>query len=965
MNGAQKRTVAATLLSMDKDKTIANGTRDTASNGASKGTHRAGLWYTENSNVSQNEQGNGLDLTDEKHDEDEDEDDDVNDSFYIPSKSFAKQLSALDPYNYQGSGDDFCTEENFEQTSAYVNHQLSVFGFSSNLCFFKADKAAASRIVTALYKVLQQHQKDAEYKEEMDLNWRRLSQDYDSTVQTLNNTKARLERLDRENVELQAKLGSVEDELRGETEKHRQTREELRSAKANLQYTKTQYAHEARRKEKEMDALKEKVQKSMSRGQALSGSGSTVIPGGITVLNPVPRLLFGKQHVSEGEQLLKDVIEQQKAKELEIIEENEQLRRTLYTVHVEVEGLVNKVASPTTNSLYGLPFDMIKEKIETEIQDALTLLSDQWNHRPIEESAASPADLALRDERIGELEQEVQKLQHELEDSTLLIQGAQKMIDNLNRGHFLAGVQSFEATDTDGTEDMTAQELQDTEAKLQQQREDLAKERKKFTEACLDLGRQREELQKAQVEFEESKRTFRLDKVVSFLSFSPGSSKRTLEYSPPTSPLSTPQRQQVHRAKKRMTTTPLPSLGPRLGTSKASAITIGDGDAEVVGHDKENGVVTVVGLEKNVDKTPSSSLHADRHEQGTLNTQHSSTYDLAVESQQETDQDHSHNQDDERGLVPDGKDGEVNDEEEEEEDEEDGEEELLRTPTRSKSTYRTTLEEFRESVRSQRGPLKAAVTTAAAASPVRATATHQSNGSRPKTTVMSSTVTGATSTSTKTLKSSLSMSSLTPSTSSSSLFKPSVPFTFTSKAPSSFGSATGASSSSPTTSRTASTNKVPLSSSSSLSSLAPSASNKSTKPSSAPNPRPSTPLFSSSQRPKSTGASPTRKTHVAAATTGTTATSLFSRARVVSSNNDTTSSTNALAAATVSALKRNPSQGQPAPVPRQRPSEQQRQHRPTTVPSTSSSPTPRRPPPSKQAQQIYANNQQTFLSSRK
>lgn len=69
--------------------------------------------------------------------------------------------------------------------------------------------------------------------------------------------------------------------------------------------------------------------------------------------------------------------------------------------------------------------------------------------------------------------------------------------------------------------DMTLQEMDDAEAKITKQRDDLAKERKIFTHACLDLGRQREELEQAKREFEENKRTFRLDKVMSFLSFSP------------------------------------------------------------------------------------------------------------------------------------------------------------------------------------------------------------------------------------------------------------------------------------------------------------------------------------------------------------------------------------------------------------------------------------------------------------
>jgi len=66
-----------------------------------------------------------------------------------------------------------------------VNHQLGIHGFMANLQFLKGDKQNASRVVSALYKVLQQHQKDIQYKEEMDLNWRRLSNDYDTAVQNL------------------------------------------------------------------------------------------------------------------------------------------------------------------------------------------------------------------------------------------------------------------------------------------------------------------------------------------------------------------------------------------------------------------------------------------------------------------------------------------------------------------------------------------------------------------------------------------------------------------------------------------------------------------------------------------------------------------------------------------------------------------------------------------------------------
>lgn len=100
--------------------------------------------------------------------------------------------------------------------------------------------------------------------------------------------------------------------------------------------------HEARKKEQEINVLKDKVQKTIARNLNSTSTASPSIPGGITILNPVPRSLYGKQHANDAEQLLKEVIDQQQTKEAEIVEENEHLRRTLYTVQVELEGLMKK-----------------------------------------------------------------------------------------------------------------------------------------------------------------------------------------------------------------------------------------------------------------------------------------------------------------------------------------------------------------------------------------------------------------------------------------------------------------------------------------------------------------------------------------------------------------------------------------------------------------------------------------------
>ncbi|KAG0047258.1 hypothetical protein BGZ83_007663 [Gryganskiella cystojenkinii] len=548
-----------------------------------------------------------------------DSDLDQDESYYVPSTPFAQKLASLDPALYQGSG---------------------------------GDKENASRIVSALYKVLQQHQKDIEYKEEMDLNWRRLSNDYEISVQNLNNTKAQLEKSERETDLLSGRIGAMEDELRVESEKHRHTRDELKSAKANLQYMKTQFAHESRKKEQEMHILKEKVQKSINR--TTNGSTPTSIPGGITVLNPVPRTLYGGRHNTNSEtaeQLLQEVIEQQQSKEQELVEENEQLRRTLYTVHVEIEGLLRK-HSDTRNSPtnpYGLPYEMVRDKIESEIRDTLTVLSDQWTHRPSKDPVISPGDIVVRDQMIADLQKQIEKLQLELEDSTLLVQGAQKMIDNLSSGNFLAGLQDFKLN-LEGS-DMTLQEIDEAETKIRQQREELAKERKKFTAACLDLGKQREELQRAKIEFEEGKMTFTLDKFMSLLTSSPAAEKRNFESSPPPSP--THRQRDISSStaaapatssttatwsRKRVATSPLPPiLGQPEGRAVRPKTNLSTTVLEVPDVDGE-GARFVPSLSKSAQNNRSNSSE-DRFLQPSLTSQSKRTQQRFDEDDEEDEED--------------------------------------------------------------------------------------------------------------------------------------------------------------------------------------------------------------------------------------------------------------------------------------------------------------------------------------
>ncbi|KAF9974147.1 hypothetical protein BGZ73_002485 [Actinomortierella ambigua] len=440
-------------------------------------------------------------------------DEDSDDSYYVPSTPFSRRLAQVDPSLYQGNGDDFCTTENLVEAAAFVNHQLSTYGFPSNLQFNGTGEKEAVAIVTAFYKVLQQHQ---------------------------TNTKALLEKSEREVDILNGRLSMLEDELRTEVEKHKNTREELKACKGNLQYTKSQFVHESRKKEQEINGLRDKVQKAMNDRFNKSNIG-------VTLLNPPlrrrqsqflpsqPKSLSTPGNTpskTENELLLDEVLSQQRDKEVEIVAENEQLRRTLYTVHIELKKFLHKYGTSkdkdSSPNVYGLPFNMVKGKIEAEIRDQLTSLGDQWTHRPAPEPTISPTELVVRDQQIQDLQKEVEKLEFELTNSTKLIQGAQTMIDNMANSQLLNGIQQFKLQLEES--EMTAPELDEAQAEIQQQREQLAKEREHFTQACLDLGRQREQLNKERSEFEASKLTFQLEEFLAYLDDNGGATRNAPDH---------------------------------------------------------------------------------------------------------------------------------------------------------------------------------------------------------------------------------------------------------------------------------------------------------------------------------------------------------------------------------------------------------------------------------------------------
>ncbi|CAG8594340.1 4429_t:CDS:10, partial [Paraglomus occultum] len=466
--------------------------------------------------------------------------------------------------------------ETFTLQSAvdYINVQLDAFGYSSSLNFLDNSRESTTQIIHCIFGLLQQRQKDIGYQDEMnDLN-RRLQSDLELLTSNLKSTKQRAETSEREVDCLKTKLKWAEDKLREEVEKHRATRDDLSKTKSNLQYTKTLCTHEVRKREIEYERFKERMQRVLNDRYRSAKIG-------LKILNPAPKPAKSisnndrngqsltetpaLEQQSADIEMFKQVVADSEARQNELIHENSSLRQLLYEVHGQIlsflEDQADVLETPTPvnnadrfqtpnmrtrrNAKFQLPYEMFAQNIESEINDVLTVLRNEWDNRP----AAMTAEVEQRDQELqyqqleiqqreeelmkreleleetrGELEvimkelqgkdKEIRSQQEEIEvlknnlantteDVTQGAEEAQRIIERFESKAFEDGL------DDVSVHELTVPEYDAADEDIERRREQLNEERRKFTESLLKLGKDREILLQERVEFEIEKRQWR------------------------------------------------------------------------------------------------------------------------------------------------------------------------------------------------------------------------------------------------------------------------------------------------------------------------------------------------------------------------------------------------------------------------------------------------------------------------
>ncbi|XP_044429459.1 afadin- and alpha-actinin-binding protein isoform X2 [Triticum aestivum] len=248
------------------------------------------------------------------------------------------------PVGMSGDVGTFADAGNLEHCAKYLNQTLVTFGFPASLDLFATDPVSIARTCNCMYALLQQRQRDIEFRESTNDLRQRMQSD-------ISRLEAKIERMDAQSAAKDRELATLTRTeakntaaLKAHIEKLQQERDEFQKMVIGNQQVRTQQIHETKKKEKEYIKLQEKLnQVLMEKKKESSRSGMEIM----NLLQKEGRqrgTWTGKKNDNDYYKMIVDAYE---VKKQELVQENADLRALLRSMQMDMREFLN---APTGSS---------------------------------------------------------------------------------------------------------------------------------------------------------------------------------------------------------------------------------------------------------------------------------------------------------------------------------------------------------------------------------------------------------------------------------------------------------------------------------------------------------------------------------------------------------------------------------------------------------------------------------------
>ncbi|CDY11870.1 BnaC03g12960D [Brassica napus] len=288
----------------------------------------------------------------------------------------------------------FANVDNLEHCAKYLNQTMVTFGFPASLDLFSNDPVSISRTCNCMYSLLQQRQRDLEFRESANELRQRQQSDIARLEAKVERLDAQLQHKDREIATITRTEAKNTAALKSQIEKLQQERDEFQRMVIGNQQVKAQQIHEMKKKEKDYIKLQERLNQVLMEKKKESKSGMEIM----NLLQKEGRQRGTWNGKKTDTDFYKKIVDAYEAKNQELMAENTNLRALLRSMQTDMRDFLNapngsanpslagnekREADPSQSPLGGktdvfdLPFRMARGQIEESLRTKMASIKER------------------------------------------------------------------------------------------------------------------------------------------------------------------------------------------------------------------------------------------------------------------------------------------------------------------------------------------------------------------------------------------------------------------------------------------------------------------------------------------------------------------------------------------------------------------------------------------------------------
>ncbi|KAB2069365.1 hypothetical protein ES319_A08G091200v1 [Gossypium barbadense] len=288
----------------------------------------------------------------------------------------------------------FADAGNLDHCTKYLNQTLVTFGFPASLDLFANDPVSVARTCNCIYSLLQQRQRDIEFRESANEQRQRLLSDISRLEAKVERLDAQLQAKDREIATITRTEAKNTAAFKAQIEKLQQERDEFQRMVIGNQQVRTQQIHEMKKKEKEYIKLQERLNQVLMEKKKESRSGMEIM----NLLQKEGRQRGTWNGKKADNDFYKKIVDAYEAKNQELKAENADLRALLRSMQVDMRDFFNATNGLPKQSLpvserhendpsqspfggrtdvFDLPFHMARDQIEESLRTKMASVKER------------------------------------------------------------------------------------------------------------------------------------------------------------------------------------------------------------------------------------------------------------------------------------------------------------------------------------------------------------------------------------------------------------------------------------------------------------------------------------------------------------------------------------------------------------------------------------------------------------